>query len=206
MRGFKLRQTELPVSGVMRTRLLACWCVLLLLAPLASVWAHEGHDHGPALKPVDIPVLPRFEAQGEAMEVVGVLAGETLLLYLDRFDSNAPISGATLEIDSPQLKGVAMAREPGVYEIAATALQAPGKYPLALTVSSGDLTDLLAADLVVPAPVTGGAGTGVGSIAGGSWWSLLWLLVVGPVLWLGQRLIRIALPVVASRKGRGGQS
>lgn len=182
----------------------------LMLALLPAAHAHEGHAHGPALKPVDVPLLPRFEAQGETMEVVGVLAGDSLQLYLDRFGSNAPVSGATIELDSPALKGVARELGPGVYALPAAALRGPGKYPLALTISSGEALDLLAAELVVSAANSGGV-AGLEPAGWRAWSSLLWLLVAGPVLWLGQYLIRRGLPLHGGSKpgflrlGKGGR-
>lgn len=151
--------------------LLSCiWLLALLVLPLQ---AHEGHDHGPAIRPVEIGVLPRFEAQGEMFEVVGVLDGDTLLLYLDRFDNNLPVQGATIEVDGPQLTGVATEQDAGVYRIAAPALQVPGKYPLALTIHGAGVSDLLAAELQVLG-VSRSAAAGSGSLwPGWPWFSIL---------------------------------
>lgn len=130
--------------------------IVLTLASTA-VHAHGGEDHGearPATAPAT-PQAPRAAAQTDSFELVAVLqAGDspTLTLYLDRVDTNAPVAGASIEVESGAFKGTAKAMEPGVYTLTAPALAQPGHYPLAITVQSGDTADLLDATLNVEAP------------------------------------------------------
>lgn len=142
-----------------------CWRTLLatfLLFPALAL-AHEGHDHGAPPPVLNIPLAPRFAVEGETVEVVGVLQGAILRLYVDNFADNAPISGAKLELESEgnQLgQGVAHETAPGVYDFSLPTAQAlaPGNYPLTLTLSlpltlnteQGEQFDLLAAVLRVP--------------------------------------------------------
>lgn len=111
--------------------------------------AHEGHDHGATVKPADVRLAPRFEVRGEEVEIVGVLAGKDLVIYLDRADNNAPIQGAQIEVEGQGIKGVATGLADGVYMLSTAALAQAGKYPLTLTVQAGEIADLLTAELEV---------------------------------------------------------
>lgn len=131
--------------------------VVVALTPHAA-WSHDGVDHDkatPAVAAPATPQAPRATAQTDSFELVAVLqAGDTptLTLYLDRVDTNAPVAGASIEVESGAFKGTAKAMEPGVYTLPAPALAQPGHYPLAITVQSGDTADLLDATLNVEAP------------------------------------------------------
>ncbi len=112
--------------------------------------ASEGHDHGAAPTATG-SALPRFTAVSETFELVGVLNGTQLSLYLDRFADNAPVKGATLELE---IGGTKVAVEPrGEGEFAATLAAAPkpGVTPVTATIAVGDENDLLAGDLDVHA-------------------------------------------------------
>ena len=56
--------------------------------------AGDGHDHGDAAPAATGTALPRFAAVSETFELVGVLDGKQVTLYLDRFADNAPVRGA----------------------------------------------------------------------------------------------------------------
>jgi hypothetical protein len=135
------RITLLPHKG------LALYATLLLLA--LPTWAGEGHDHGhdhdaPAAHG---PASPRFVAVSETFELVGVLEGQQLTLYLDRADTNSPVQNATLELE---LGGAKVAVQPhGEGEFIATLAQAlpEGVTPVAATVLAGQDNDLLAGEL-----------------------------------------------------------
>lgn len=122
----------------------------LLLAGGAA--AHEGHDHG-APPPAAITTLaPRAEAASADFELVAVLRGGELRIYLDRFTDNAPVEGAGIEVDTPAGTETAKAVEPGTYAVLAKDVAKPGAHDLAFTVTAGDVVDLLATTLVVPEP------------------------------------------------------
>lgn len=121
----------------------------VLMALSMPLLAHEGHDHGAGAKPADVRLAPRFELRSEDFEIVGVLAGQDLLIYLDRAADNAPIPGAQIEIEGQGIKGLATEMADGVYQLAAPALAQAGKYPLTITVQAGEMVDLLAASLEI---------------------------------------------------------
>ncbi|MDP2833334.1 MAG: hypothetical protein Q8Q28_08595 [Pseudomonadota bacterium] len=127
----------------------------MLLGLSSSPFAHEGHDHGDAPKPVPVAAAaPRFAAASEEFELVGVLHGSVLTLYLDHYASNAPVVKATLEVEVGQRKMQAKEAEPGVYrlELGNTQVAAkPGRLGLVFTIQAGESVDLLTANLELPA-------------------------------------------------------
>lgn len=71
---------------------------LLLAFPLVSL-ASPGHDHGDeAPAPTTQKAAPRFSMQSEQFEVVGILNGHHLQLYVDQAKTNAPVENATAEL------------------------------------------------------------------------------------------------------------
>ena len=138
---------------------------LLLLAPVGSAPAHEGHDHevprtlGPAAG------SPRVVAVSERYQLVGIVEGEVLVIYLDRADDNAPVTGAALEVS---LDGLPFKAEPqpktGTYEVTAPLLRKAGSYEVLVTLLEGNAHDLLVGTLTVPA-TSGQAGSGHQSLS-----------------------------------------
>ncbi len=132
--------------------------------------AHGGEDHGEtAAAPVQVGQAPRAAAQTDDFELVMVLTGaqvsgepehdhpavpSVLTLYLDRFATNAPVGGATVEVESGAFKAVAKQVEPGVYTVAGQTFAKPGRYPLTVSVQTDDGADLLEASLQYEAPKT----------------------------------------------------
>jgi hypothetical protein len=111
------------------------FCVALLLPGL--LFAHGDEDHGDA---ANAPVAPtvralRVEAASESFELVGQLQGDKLVIHLDRFATNAPVTGAKVDVEGGPLKLVKALERDGVY-----------------TVPAADATDLLTGDLVVASP------------------------------------------------------
>lgn len=126
----------------------------ILMLATATAWAHEGHDHGPAVPEIRVEAAPRATAESEEFELVAVLEGGKLRLYLDRYASNEPVAGAGIEVESGAFKGLAKAVAPGVYTLPGEAFAKPGKHPLTIGVQAGESADLLAATLEVPQPAT----------------------------------------------------
>jgi cobalt-zinc-cadmium efflux system membrane fusion protein len=114
---------------------------------LTFVMADEGHnhDHGPAAPAGE--ASPRFEAHSNLFELVGVVEKGQLTVYLDRFATNEPISGAKIEYESGSDKGVATPQPDGTYAIKLAGLDKPGERSFSFTVASGSDTDLLAGEL-----------------------------------------------------------
>ncbi|MFG1223961.1 efflux RND transporter periplasmic adaptor subunit [Xanthobacter wiegelii] len=127
-------------------------CGLLAGAVLSGpAAAHEGHDHGAPPPPEVTTLAPRAEATSADFELVAVLRDDTLTLHLDRFADNAPVEGATIEVDTPEGSQAAKPSGPGTYVLPAPFAAKPGAHDLAFTVTAGDMVDVLAATLTVPA-------------------------------------------------------
>jgi hypothetical protein len=123
-------------------------CVSLLIASIAI--AGEGHDHGDAKPVAGGPALPRFTAQSDAFEAVGVLLTDEFSVLVDRTASNEPVLNATIELESGTIKQIGKFHaDHGDYSFDAKPFLKAGVYPITLTIKAGTDTDLLAADLDV---------------------------------------------------------
>jgi hypothetical protein len=126
---------------------------LLALATLIAppTRAGEGHDHGAAAPVAVGQALPRFSAVSETFELVGVLNGKQITLYLDRYADNSPVPGAQIELE---IGGVKFKAQPskgslGESEYEVVLPQAPkeGVLPITVLVTAGNDIDLLAGEL-----------------------------------------------------------
>jgi hypothetical protein len=102
---------------------------------------------------------PRLDANSETFELVGALDGGALTLLIDRYETNEPVLGATLELESGPHKAVATYRaESGDYVVndgpLLKALAAPGEHALVFTLTAGSEVDLLNGTLVVSSGTT----------------------------------------------------
>lgn len=128
--------------------------IIALACGLAqSVWAHGGEDHAhaSALAPVTT-ATPRMSSATEQFELVGVLDGKLLTLYLDQFASNTPVAKARIEVESGAWKAVAAEVAPAVYAVTADPLAQPGRHAVTFTVQAGDAVDLMEASLDIAPP------------------------------------------------------
>jgi len=145
--------------------LLAAGAMTLLLANAPALAAPGAH--GPNGEHLDAPAtlrataaLPRIEAHTEAFELVAELRASELAIVVDRYESNEPVLGAKLEVESGPLKAVAEFRaDQGDYVVTDAAmlkaLAAPGEHGLVFTLVAGKDSDLLDGRLVSAA--AGGA-------------------------------------------------
>ena len=131
--------------------LVAC---LALLTPLAAPpsRAHEGHDHGAAAKPAATRASPRVTAQSQDYQLVGIVEGEVLVIYLDRFADNAPVTTAVLEVTIGDASARAEPQSNGTYEVTSARLKSPGSHEVLVSITDGAGSDLLAAALEIPEP------------------------------------------------------
>lgn len=121
--------------------------VLSLLGSLAM--AGPGHDHGEAAPPAQSTALPRFVAVSEDLEMVGIVHGKQLTLYLDRFNDNSPVNDAQIDIEIAGNSYKAAKHGEGEYEVTLKDTLRPGVTAITATIQAGELNDLLAAELDV---------------------------------------------------------
>jgi hypothetical protein len=124
----------------------------LLITSAAVALAHEGHDHGAPPPAAVTTNNPRVTAQSDAYELVGVLRGDRLGIYLDRFASNEPVTDARMAVTIGGDQEVqAEAAADGTYTVTSPRFAGEGPLELifAVTAPSGD--DLLIGTLQLPA-------------------------------------------------------
>jgi hypothetical protein len=119
--------------------------LLTLLSPLAM--AGPGHDHGEAAPQAQGTALPRFVAVSEDLEMVGIINGKQLTIYLDRFKDNSPVHDAQIEIDIAGNSYKAEKHGEGEYEVILKDALKPGVLAITATIQAGELSDLLAGEL-----------------------------------------------------------
>lgn len=112
--------------------------------------AHEGHDHETIPTAAAQPGAPRLEASSSSFELVGVVQGGGLTIWLDRFQSNEPVPDATIDVETPAGPQTATAQPDGTYRFPAPWADKPRAYDLIFTVTAGGDVDLLTATLQAP--------------------------------------------------------
>lgn len=122
--------------------------VLLAAASLCS-WADAGHDHGDTPAAAGGPAKPRFTAASEAFELVGVVNGKQITLYLDHTADNSPVKDAKLDLEIGGTKVAVQPRGEGEFDATLAAELQPGVISVTATVVAGQQSDLLAGDLEV---------------------------------------------------------
>lgn len=165
------------------------WLALagLCAGPLA---ADEGHHHGTPPASAAEAALPRFAASSELFELVGVLEGRRLTLYLDHAPDNRPVEGARLELALAGQPLVLQPRGAGQFLGELPAAPQPGVVPVTATITAGAEADLLAGELDLH------GGPGAEAATGGARLPTRWLLLAAgaagaagaallavPVLW-----------------------
>jgi hypothetical protein len=120
-----------------------------LAATAASAADEHGHDHG-APAATTAPALPRFVAASDMFELVGVVDRKQLTVYLDRFEDNAPVKGANIDLEIGGAKVPLKQVSDGEYTASLAHEPQPGVAAVTATIVAGKDTDILAADLLLP--------------------------------------------------------
>lgn len=179
--GNRRRTGGIPAIAPSMVTMLALW--------LPSAQAGEGHDHGDApATAAAAQALPRFSAVSEGFELVGVLAGQQLTLYLDRAATNEAVHQASIELDIGGRVVKASPAPDGTFQVTLPQALPDGSTPVIATVIEGSNSDLLAGDIDINA---GHHGEGTGAHPA-SWrrviaWSLSGLAAAAGVLALWWR-------------------
>lgn len=147
-----------------RLRRVACAAMTAAVLSAAPAVANAGPGaHGPDGEHLDQKAtavagstLPRLDARSELFELVAQVKGDELAVFVDRYETNEPVLGAELTVESGALKAVAAFRaEAGDYVVTDAAmlkaLKAPGEHALVFTLIAGPDTDLLDGTLVTAA-------------------------------------------------------
>jgi hypothetical protein len=130
-----------PMKTILWTLALSA-CVA---APARAADEH-GHDHDAPATAAG-PALPRFAAVSEAFELVGVVDGRQLALYLDRFEDNSPVPDAKLDLEVGGTRVPVSIHAPGEYEATLPHELKPGITPVTVTLDVRGETDILAGEI-----------------------------------------------------------
>lgn len=157
--------------------------------------AHEGHDHGSAM-PIVVPsAQARGEAASEQFELVAIVRGNVLEIHLDTFATNAPITGASIEVETPAGSARAVETPEGIYTLEAPWLPKSGNIDLIFTITSGAITDILPLTIQLPDPAKSGAVPGdtarLGSLGGLAAATLIGMMVGAGALALRRRSLTV---------------
>jgi hypothetical protein len=169
-----------------RTLVALALSALLLAAPWVRASDDHGHDPG-AAAPTG-PALPRFAAVSEAFELVGVLEGKHLTLYLDRAADNAPVTGAQIELEIAGTKFKAVKHGADEYEVMLAAEPKPGVVPITATVSVGSEVDLLAGELDIHEAAPADASAHAHSWREYASWGVAAIAALAAVVFVGRRM------------------
>ena len=188
--------------GTQRTQRMALLGLGLLLASYQPVAAHGGDDHGAATAPGG-KVARYFTSQAISDKYELVLHYEplepgqagTLRLYINEFNTNRPVEGATLQLRSPEVPKMVITAKPtgkGIYELSGT-FPAKRAYSLTVSLNAGPGADLMLLPGIVvgeelPDRRTAGATTAAPVQADAHWYQNTYVLLGGGLV-LGMALM-----------------
>lgn len=113
----------------------------------AGAVAGPGHDHGDAPAEAASTATPRFYAVSDVFELVGLVDGKRVTVYLDRFADNSPVSDARVDLEIGGIKVALQAGAAGVLEGTLERTFGNGMFPVVANVTAGRDVDLLAGEL-----------------------------------------------------------
>jgi hypothetical protein len=164
-----------------------CAAALLVGSP---AWAGPGHDHGEAAPAAVGQALPRFSAVSETFELVGVLSGKQITLYLDRFADNSPVRGAQIELEIGGAKFKAEKQGDDEYEVVLPEAPKDGVLPITATVIAGNEADLLAGELDIHEEAYAGEAAHTHSWTEYAGWVAAGIAALGLLVWVGRRAVQ----------------
>ena len=162
---------------------------LIMTTLVNPAWAGPGHDHGDEPAAATGSTSPRISAHSDLFELVGMVEGNELKIYLDRYATNEPVLDAKIEVETGSIKGVAAAQLDGSYSFKNDVFAKPGDLAISFTVLAGKDADLLAGELKIGSAVDDHAHDEISK----PW--LRWAAYAG-----GALLLLIGIAVVALRR------
>lgn len=154
----------------MRSVAALIWIAALLLSPSVSR-AHEGHDHDDSARAaLAASTYPRLSAQSDLYEVVGILKGGRLLIYLDHADTNEPVTDAKVKVTIGDSEPIdATPAENGTYAVSSPRLTGTGSVEVIFAITANNADDLLVGAMTLPK--ASAVGPIVNSTSGPALWS-----------------------------------
>ena len=134
----------------MRLFSLALIAAITLITPGQQTLAHEGQDHDATARSAVLPASPRTETSSDFFELVAIARSGEIIIYLDRFATNAPVVDANVVVETPQGSVEAKPASDGTYHLAAPWAERTGRYDLIATVTKDRDADVLAFTVEIP--------------------------------------------------------
>jgi membrane fusion protein, heavy metal efflux system len=153
----------------MRSVAALIWIAALLLSPSVSR-AHEGHDHDDSARAaLAASTYPRVSAQSDLYEVVGILKGGRLLIYLDHAATNEPVTDAKVKVTIGDDEPIdATPAEKGTYAVSSPRLTGTGSVEVIFAITANNADDLLVGAMTLAK--ASAVGPVVNSTAGPALW------------------------------------
>ena len=128
----------------------------LMFGLWSSAIAHEGHSHDKETKPpIVVNTFPTLTAVSENYELVGIVQSGQMTVFLDRFESNAPVVDAELEFDIAGTVVKSVRNPDGTYLVnLPKSLNLKNSTPVTVTVLASAGADLLSGELVAINPAS----------------------------------------------------
>lgn len=123
--------------------------VVATCATLTATPAHEGHDHTDEPQ-ASVSATPRGEAVSAEFELVAVARGDSIDIYVDRFATNEPVTGASLVVETPAGPATPSEQPDGAYRLPAPWLSKGGRTDLVVSITAKNLTDILPVTIETP--------------------------------------------------------
>ena len=172
---------------------IAALCGAWALLPAAPASAHEGHDHAEEAPPAAMAAdaaRPTTEISSELYEALILNHGDHLDIYLDRYDTNEPVPGATLSVEIGDAAAVVAEEEaPALYSLAIKPLDHGAAVPITLTISAPPGEDLLGGTLESPEDDEHTLGSRLGAWFAAAWPWAIGLVVLAFGVVMGRRLL-----------------
>ena len=119
-----------------------------------TAWAHEGHDHDKKETVIASEALARVIASSDQFELVGIAETNTLIIYVDRFNTNDPVTNADIEVTIGNDIAIAELNNDDVYIVSSELFAASGEHELIFSVTTPETADLLIGTLSIDEPQT----------------------------------------------------
>lgn len=132
--------------------------VAIAFAPAFQARAHEGDVHQPAA-PIAQTGLPTLVTSSESYELVAVLDGKQLTIYLDRFTDNSPVTDANIGVAIGEETVVAERNPEGTYGVSSNLFSGRGFIELVFDIRAPEADDLLIGKLWLPSEPAKPSGT-----------------------------------------------
>lgn len=129
---------------------LAAALAAMLAFGVANLAAHEGHDHSEPAAATPAIASPRLEAASSSFELVAVREAGSLRIWLDKFDTNEPVTTAVVVVETPDGSQTATPEPDGTYKLPSKWSDTAGIYDLIFTIQTPEANDILSATLTVP--------------------------------------------------------